>query len=72
MLSCAVNFGLDAKSLEKLLMYIIKNNGPSIEPCGTPVSVVVQEQYYLFRTTLYCHGYNKSQHLVNYMIYCFL
>ena len=39
------NFGLDAKSSDKLLMYIRTHNGPSIEPCGIPASVEAQEVY---------------------------
>ena len=32
-------------------MYIRKNNGPKIEPWGTPASILVQEEYFLFSTT---------------------
>ena len=39
------NFGLDAKSSNKLFMYIRKNNGP--------ISVTSHEDYCPFRSTLY-------------------
>ena len=39
------NFALDAKSSDKSFMYIRKSNGASIEPCGTPVSIAVHEEY---------------------------
>ena len=58
--SSAKNFALDAKSLDELFMYIRKGNGPSIEPCGTPASIVVHEDYYSFRITLCFCCYKAS------------
>ena len=49
--SSANNFGLDAKISDKLFMYIRKNNGPSIEPCGTPASIAAHEECCPFGTT---------------------
>lgn len=36
----------------KLLMYIRKNNDPSLEPCENPATIAAHEEYCPFRTTL--------------------
>ena len=33
-------------------MYIRKNNGPDIEPWGTPASILAHEEYFPFITTI--------------------
>ena len=53
--SSANNFGLDAKSSDKPLMYIIKNNGPSIEPYGTPASVAA----HFFSIWVFFHDHSQ-------------
>lgn len=45
------NFGLDASLSDKSLMYITKNNGLSIDPCGTPALVAALEKYCQIRVT---------------------
>ena len=53
--SSANNFGLDAKSSDKPLMYIIKNNGPSIEPYETPASVAA----HFFSIWVFFHDHSQ-------------
>ena len=45
------NFGLDASLSDKSLMYITKNNGLNIDPCGTPALVTALEEYCQIRVT---------------------
>ena len=59
--SLAKSFGFVIKLLDKSLMYIRKNNGPNIEPWGTPASILlVYEEYFLFSTTRCFLSYKKS------------
>ena len=50
--SSANNFGLHAKSSEKLFIYIRKSNDLSIEHYRTRASIPAHEEYCPFRTTL--------------------
>ena len=45
------NFGLNASLSDKSLMYITKNNGLSIDPCGTLALVAALEEYCQIRVT---------------------
>ena len=47
----------------KLLMYIRKNNDPSLEPCGNPATIAAHEEYCPFRTTL-CFFWQKKSFIV--------
>ena len=49
--SSANKVALDAKSSDKLFIYVRKSNGPSREPSGTPVLIVAHQEYCTFRTT---------------------
>ena len=50
--SSANSFSLDLKLSVKSFVYIRKNNGSSTEPCRTPDSIAVDEEYCPFRKTL--------------------
>ena len=45
--------------LARSLMYIKKNKGPKIEPCGTPTSTGVHEEIWPFSTTLWSVLFRK-------------
>ena len=58
--SSANSFSLDLKLSVKSFVYIRKNNGSSTEPCRTPDSIAVDEEYCPFRKTLCFRWYKKS------------
>ena len=48
------NLVLDDNSSAKSFMYIKKNSGPSIEPCGTPVLTLVYVKTCPVKSTVFC------------------
>ena len=57
--SSANNLAVDEMSLVRSLMYIKKNKGPKIEPCGTPASTGVHAEIWPFSTTLWSLLFRK-------------
>ena len=51
--SSAKSFAMDEVPSVKSFMWIRKNSGPRIEPCGTPVLIFSYPDVYPFRTTLW-------------------
>ena len=47
------NFGFEVKPSDKPLIEIRKNNGPRIDPLGTPGSTLVQDECSPFKTALW-------------------
>ena len=67
-ISSANNIGVEAKSSDKLLIYIRKNDGPSIQSCATSSPIAAHEEHYPFRTTLcILNIIILSKHLINYL-----
>ena len=56
----ASNFGVQVKPSDKSLISIRKNNGPRIDPWGTPAWTLVQDECCPFKTTLCFLWYGKS------------
>ena len=59
-LSSANNLLLDDNSSAKSFMYIKKDSGPSIKPCGTPALILVHVKTCPFKTTFYFLFLEKS------------
>ena len=57
--SSANNLAVDEMPLVRSLMYIKKNKGPKIEPCGTPASTGVHAEVWSFSTTLWSLLFRK-------------
>ena len=55
----ANNLAADETSLARSLMYIKKNKGPNIKPCGTPARIGVHVEVWLFSTTLWSLLFRK-------------
>ena len=58
-MSSAKSFGFVLRLSDKSLIYIRKNNGPKIEPCGTPASTLVHEENFPLTTTR-CFLFDKK------------
>ena len=52
--SSAKSLGLESNLLGKSFIYTKKNNGPKIDPWGTPALIGDHLDYWLLRTTLWC------------------
>ena len=57
--SSANSCTLHLKFCDKSLMYIKKNRGPKIKPCGTPAEIFPQPEDWPFKTVL-CFLFDKK------------
>ena len=52
-------------ALTKSFMYILKNNGPNIDPCGIPILISMRSEFWFHNAYIvpYYNSYNEVPHM---------